>query len=133
MSIKINHLAVVVEDMDQSLAFWRDALGLPLENTEEVPEEEVKVAFMDAGGSHIELLQPTTPDSGVARYIAKKGAGMHHLCLEVEDIDAALQELVAHDIELITPEPRERHGRRYAFVHPRSTGGVLVELYEALK
>jgi methylmalonyl-CoA/ethylmalonyl-CoA epimerase len=131
-NIKINHLAVVVEDVEQSLAFWRDGLGLSVGGAvEDVPAEEVKVAFLDVGESHIELVQPTTDDSGIAKYLAKRGQGMHHICLEVSDIEATLTDLSAKGYDLINDTPRERDGRRYAFVHPKSTGGVLLELYEA--
>lgn len=127
----LNHVAIVVEDLDRAVAFWRDALGLELRQIEDNPAEEVRIAFLPLGESQIELLEPTTDDSGIARYIAKRGSGMHHLCVEVEDIDAAMQRLVAHNAELINETPRVRDdGTRYAFVHPRSTGGVLLELYE---
>lgn len=132
-SVKINHLAVVVEDIEGALPFWRDALGLPVGDIEDVPTEQVQVAFLDAGEAHVELVQPTDETSGIAKYIAKKGAGLHHVCFEVEDIDAALQQMRDKNVELINETPRERAGRRYAFVHPRSTGGVLVELYELAK
>jgi len=129
--IKINHLAVVVEDVEQSLAFWRDGLGLAIGgDVEDVPAEEVKVAFLNLGESHIELVQPTTEDSGIAKYLAKRGQGMHHICLEVDDIVAKLQELSDKGYDLINDTPRERDGKKYAFVHPKSTGGVLLELYE---
>lgn len=130
--IRINHLAIVVEEIESALPFWRDALGLPVGKVEDVPSEAVKVAFLDVGEAHIELVQPSTPDSGIARYLSKRGAGMHHVCLEVADLDVALDEMRAQGIELITDSPKERNGRRYAFIHPGSTGGVLVELYEAL-
>lgn len=129
--IKIDHLAVVVEDMDAALRFWRDALGLSLEGTETNEAEAVDVAFLPAGESRIELLQPTTDDSGIARYLQKRGPGLHHVCLAVENIAEAMHELSESGVELINETPREREdGTRYAFVHPRSTGGVLVELYE---
>lgn len=129
--IRINHLAVVVEDVEVSLAFWRDGLGLSLGgDVEDVPAEEVKVAFLNLGDSHIELVQPTTEDSGIAKYLAKRGQGMHHICLEVSDIEAKLKELSDKGYDLINDTPRERDGRKYAFVHPKSTGGVLLELYE---
>ena len=131
--IKINHIAVVVNDIDEALPFWQNALGLPLGETKEVAQEAVKIAFLEAGESHIELVQPTTDDSGIAKYLSKKGQGMHHICFEVEDIDIALQEMADKGIELINETPRERDGRRYAFIHPKSTGGVLVELYEMFK
>lgn len=127
---RINHLAIVVEDIDNALPFWRDALGLPLGEVEDVAQEAVKVAFLESGESHIELVQPTDDASGIARYLAKKGQGMHHVCLEVDDIAATMQRLRDHDIELINESPRQRDGRQYAFIHPKSTGGVLVELYE---
>ena len=129
--IKLNHLAIVVEDVEKSLAFWRDGLGLSVGGAiEDVPAEEVKVAFLDVGESHIELIQPTNQDSGVGKYLAKRGQGMHHICLEVLDIEASLADLSGKGYELINDTPKERDGRRYAFVHPKSTGGVLLELYE---
>ncbi len=132
MSIKINHLAIVVADIEGALAFWRDALGLPLGEVSDVPSEAVRVAFLEAGEAHIELLEPTSSDSGVAKYLDKRGPGMHHICLEVPDIEAALEQLKAKGVELINETPRERDGRKYAFIHPKSAGGVMVELYEAL-
>ena len=127
----INHVAVVVEDLDAALAFWQAALGVPLQRTEDNPDEAVRIAFLPLGESEIELLQPTTTDSGIAKYLDKRGPGLHHLCLEVEDIDAAMHRLQEHQIELINETPRSRpDGTRYAFIHPKSTGGVLVELYE---
>jgi methylmalonyl-CoA/ethylmalonyl-CoA epimerase len=132
MSIKINHLAIVVPKLDEALHFWRDALGLPLNATEENPGENVSIGFMGLGDSQIELLEPTDEDSGIAKYLAKKGPGMHHICLEVENIEAAMQRLREYDIELINelPKTREDDGIRYCFIHPKSTNGVLVELYE---
>jgi methylmalonyl-CoA/ethylmalonyl-CoA epimerase len=130
--IKINHLAIVVENIEDSLTFWRDALGLPMSDVQEVAQERVKIAFLEAGESHVELVQPTTGDSGIAKYLTIKGAGMHHVCFEVEDITVALQHMTNQGIELINDTPRERAGRKYAFIHPKSTGGVLVELYERL-
>ncbi len=130
--VKINHLAIVVEDIESSLTFWRDALGLPVGEVKEVAQEEVQIAFMEAGDAHLELVQPTTEESGIAKYLAKKGAGLHHVCFDVEDIDAALAVMKEKGVHLINEEPRERDGRRYAFIHPKSTGGVLVELYQRL-
>lgn len=129
--IKINHIAIVVPDLEAATAFWVNSLGLPLERIEAVPEEGVRVAFLPAGGAEIELLEPTDEESGVARYLEKRGPGMHHLCLEVDDIEAVLARLQRHQVELINAEPRVgAGGRKYAFVHPKSTGGVLLELYE---
>ena len=127
----INHVAVVVEDLEAALAFWQTALGIPLQRTEDNADEAVRIAFLPLGGSEIELLQPTTPDSGIAKYLDRRGPGLHHLCLAVDDIQATLQRLQDHQIELINETPRTRpDGTRYAFIHPKSTGGVLVELYE---
>lgn len=131
-NITVNHIAVVVETVESVLPFWRDALGLPMGEVRDVPQEQVKVAFLNAGETHIELVQPTTPDSGIAGYLAKKGAGMHHLCFEVDDIIVALAHMQEKGIALINNAPKERDGRKYAFIHPKSTGGVLVELYERM-
>jgi methylmalonyl-CoA/ethylmalonyl-CoA epimerase len=129
---KINHIAVVVEDVNAALNFWQTALGLPLAQIEHNEDELVDIAFLPLGEGEIELIAPFTDDSGIAKYLAKRGAGMHHLCLEVDHIEALMTQLVANGIELINDTPRIRpDGRRYAFVHPRSTGGVLLELYEA--
>ena len=129
---KINHIAIVVDDVNEALGFWQKALGLPLAQVEHNEGELVDIAFLPLGEGEIELIAPFTAESGIAKYLAKKGAGMHHLCLEVDDVAAVLAQLAANGIELITDTPRVRpDGRRYAFVHPRSTGGVLLELYEA--
>jgi methylmalonyl-CoA/ethylmalonyl-CoA epimerase len=127
----INHVAVVVEDMEKSLSFWRDGLGIELHEMREVPAEQSKVAFLPVAGSEVELVMPTTQDSGIAKYLAKRGPGMHHLCLEVDDILGLLAELKAKGMRLINEEPRTgADGKKYAFIHPESTGGVLVELYQ---
>lgn len=128
----IHHIAVVVDDMSASLAFWRDALGMQLGDLRDVDAEHSQVAFLPTTSTELELVLPTTRDSGIAKYLAKRGPGMHHLCLEVDDLPAMLVQLKAHGIRLINEEPKPgSSGRRYAFVHPESTGGVLVELYEA--
>ncbi len=129
--VRVHHLAVVVADLDQALRFWRDALGLQVSHIEDVPEQASQVAFLPAGEAEIELVRPTTADSGIARYLAKRGAGMHHICLSVPDLRASLQQLAAQGVRLINPEPMAgSDGRQYAFVHPESTGGVLLELYQ---
>ena len=116
----INHVAVVVEDLEVALAFWQTALGIPLQRTEDNADEAVRIAFLPLGGSEIELLQPTTPDSGIAKYLDRRGPGLHHLCLAVDDIEATLQRLRDHQMELINETPRTRpDGTRYAFIHPR--------------
>jgi methylmalonyl-CoA/ethylmalonyl-CoA epimerase len=127
----INHVAVVVEDMEKSLSFWRDALGIHLHEMRDVPAEKSQVAFLPLAGAEVELVMPTTEDSGIAKYLAKRGPGMHHLCLEVDDIEAMMKQLREKNIRLINEEPRTgADGKKYAFVHPESTGGVLVELYQ---
>jgi methylmalonyl-CoA/ethylmalonyl-CoA epimerase len=127
----INHIAVVVDDMEKSLQFWRDALGLEVSGLRDVPAEASQVAFLPTGGSEVELVKPTTADSGIAKYLAKRGPGMHHICLEVDDIEGMLSQLKARGIHLINEEARSLPGgRKYAFVHPDATGGVLVELYQ---
>jgi methylmalonyl-CoA/ethylmalonyl-CoA epimerase len=128
---QINHVAVVVEDMDQALSFWRDALGLELHGLRDVPAEKSQVAFLPLPGSEVELVQPTTDDSGIAKYLAKRGPGMHHLCLEVDDIEGMMSQLKSKGVRLINEEPRlAADGKKYAFIHPESTSGVLVELYQ---
>jgi methylmalonyl-CoA/ethylmalonyl-CoA epimerase len=128
---RVNHVAIVVVDLATALTFWRDALGLTVDHTEENPGENVNIAFLPIGDSEIELLKPTDPDSGIGRYLANKGQGIHHICLEVHDIEATMQRLTDHGFELINDTPRLRpDGTRYAFVHPKSAFGVLVELYE---
>jgi len=128
---QINHVAIVVEDMEKSLGFWRDALGLELHELRDVPAEASQVAFLPLVGCEIELVKPTNDDSGIAKYLAKRGPGMHHVCLEVDDIDGMMSALKAKGVSLINEEARmAADGKKYAFIHPKSTGGVLVELYQ---
>jgi methylmalonyl-CoA/ethylmalonyl-CoA epimerase len=128
---RINHVAVVVQDMERALSFWRDALGMELQGLRDVAAEKSQVAFLPLPGSEVELVQPTTDDSGVAKYLAKRGPGMHHLCLEVDDIEGMMSQLKSKGIRLINEEPRTTaDGKKYAFIHPESASGVLVELYQ---
>jgi len=128
---KINHIAILVDDLDASLHFWQDALGLKLSHTEDIPAEQAMIAFLPTGDSEIELVRPTSDDSGLTRYLEKRGPGMHHICLEVDDIAGMLVQLKARGIQLINEEPKiGSDGRKYAFVHPKSAHGVMVELYE---
>ncbi len=131
-SIKaINHVAVVVDNMEKSLTFWRDALGIDLHELRDVPTEKSQVAFLPLAGAEVELVMPTSDDSGIAKYLAKRGPGMHHICLEVDDILGMLAQLRSKNIRLINEEPRTAaDGKLYLFIHPESTGGVLVELYQ---
>mgnify|MGYP001059029349 FL=1 len=128
---RIDHIAVLVNDIESAATFWRDALGIELTKVTDVPAEGAQVAFLPVGASEIELVKPTTADSGLARYLQTRGPGMHHICLEVDDIAGVIARLQEHGVEMINPEPRlSAQGKKYAFVHPKSTGGVLVELYE---
>lgn len=128
---QVNHVAVVVGDMEKALSFWRDALGMELHELRDVPAEKSQVAFLPLPGSEVELVMPTTDDSGIARYLAKRGAGMHHICLEVDDIEGMMAQLKSKGVRLINEEPRTAvDGKKYAFIHPESTSGVLVELYQ---
>lgn len=128
---RIDHIAIVVEDIDTALGFWRDSLGLKLQHVEDIPEQQSTVAFLPVGDSEIELVQPTTDDSGVSRYLQKRGPGMHHVCLEVDDIEGMLARLKEKGIRLINESPLTgAGGKKLAFIHPESTNGVLVELYQ---
>ncbi len=130
---KINHVAIAVSDIEGALGFWRDGLGLSVDHVEDVPSQKATVVFIPVGESEVELVKPTVEDTGVAKFLAERGGGMHHLCLEVDDIAAALADLKAKGVRLINEAPVELPGRRMAFIHPKSTGGVLVELYELTK
>ena len=128
---RIDHIALVVEDIDEALHFWRDALGLELDHLQDVPREKSAIAFLPVGGSEIELVQPTSPDSGIAKYLEKRGPGMHHICLEVDDISGMLDQLRAKGVRLIHEKAvNGENGKKYAFIHPRAAFGALVELYE---
>ncbi len=127
---KINHVAVVVGDLDESLKFWRDALGLPMSHIEDVPSQKAQVAFLPVGDGEVELVKPTDDASGSAKFLKERGAGMHHLCFEVDDIDGMLAQLKEQGIRLINETPIALEGRKMAFIHPKSASGVLVELYE---
>ncbi len=131
---RIDHIAIVVDDMEKTLEFWRDALGLELHGIQDIPAEMAQIAFLPTGGSEIELVKPITGDSGLAKYLEKRGPGMHHVCLEVDDIAGMLAQLKSKGIQLINEEPRlSGDGRQYAFIHPKSANGVLVELYQLPK
>lgn len=131
---RINHVAILVEDLEAALHFWRDALGLPVARTEENPGENVQIAFLPVGESEIELLEPIELDSSLGQALEKRGPGIHHVCVEVDDLDAAIARLKDNGVRLINDTPKVREeGTRYVFVHPRSALGVLVELYELPK
>ena len=130
--LRVDHIAIVVPEMDPALDFWQKALGLPLAHVEEVAEQETAVAMMPVGDSEVELVQPTTDTSGMARYLDKRGPGLHHICFEVDDLDATLVQLEEMGIRLINDKPvLGAGGKKVAFVHPESASGVLVELVQS--
>lgn len=133
MITKINHIAIVVADLDVSLQAYHDLLGLPIGDRKVMTEQAVEIAFLPAGDSLLELITPITEDSGVAKYLAKRGEGIHHICLEVDDVDAALAEMQAKGAQLINEQVIQAAEGRAFFLHPKGTHGVLIELLEAEK
>lgn len=132
--IRIDHVAILVDDLSAPLSFWRDALGMEVTHVKDISAEAAQIAFLPTGSSEIELVRPTTSDSGLAKYLDKRGPGMHHICLEVDDIDGMLVQLKDKGIQLINETPKvSADGKKYAFIHPKSAFGVMVELYELLK
>jgi len=128
---KINHIGVAVEDLNEAIKFYEENLGLETEGIEEVKEQKVKVAFIPIGESRIELLQSTDPDGSISKFIEKRGEGIHHVALEVDRIEETLQKLKEKGVQLIDEKPRVgAHRMKIAFLHPRSTRGVLLELCE---
>ena len=128
---KIDHIGVAVNNLEESLHIFKDVLGMKCSGKEEVKEQNVKVAFLPVGESEIELLESTSPDGNIAKYIEKKGEGIHHIAFEVEDLDVMLKNLQKKGVRLIDKEPRYgAGGARIAFLHPKSTNGILVELCE---
>lgn len=128
---RIHHVAVVVRDMDAALTFYRDRLGLALEVVQHIEQDRVNIAFLGVGESKVELVEPTDGTTGVARFLASRGEGFHHVCFEVPDLARALADLAAAGVELIDGLPRRGAEGPVAFIHPRSCHGVLVELIEA--
>ena len=128
--LKIDHIGIAVKNLSESSKLY-ELLGIKSTGTEEVADQKVKVAFFPVGDSEVELLESTAPDGPIARYIEKNGEGMQHLALRVDDLDAALAELKEKGVRLIDEKPRYgAGGARIAFVHPKSTGGILLELSE---
>ncbi len=127
---KINHIAIAVSNSDEALKFWRDALGLEPHHIEIVPSQKAEVTFIPVGENEIELVKPTEEGTGVDRFLKERGGGMHHICLEVDHIEEMLINLQSKGVRLINETPIELEGRKMAFIHPRSSNGVLVELYE---
>lgn len=126
---KINHIGVAVRSLDEAIPFYENSLGMAFKGVEEVGEQKVRVAFFQIGESKIELLEPTGDDSPLAGFLAKNGPGIHHIAYEVEDIEAAIGKLVMDGARMIDAVPRNgAHGARIAFIHPKSSNGVLTEL-----
>jgi methylmalonyl-CoA/ethylmalonyl-CoA epimerase len=134
MKATLDHIGIAVGDLSQALAFYRDALGLEVEPPEEVASQRVRAHFVPVGEAALELLEPTSPDSPIAKFIEKRGPGVHHITLRVDDIQEALARLKARGVRLIDEQPRPgAEGALIAFVHPAGTHGVLVELKQATK
>ena len=129
--MRINHLGIATKGIDEALKFWQDALGLENVHTEEVPEQKVRVAMLPIGETRVELLEPTAADSPIAKFLDKRGSGIHHVAIEVENIEECLAKLKAEGARLIDEKPRVgAENCLIAFVHPASTGGVLLELVQ---
>ncbi|HZS00991.1 MAG TPA: methylmalonyl-CoA epimerase [Chloroflexota bacterium] len=127
---RIAHVSVAVRSLDEALPFYRDVLGLPLRERRPLPDRGLNVAFVGVGESQIELLEPMDPEGTVARFLARRGEGLHHVCFEVPDVDAAIAELAARGVELIDRHAAPGAQGRVAFLHPRAGHGVLIELQE---
>ena len=129
---KISHIGIAVTNIDEATPFYRDVLGMEFEGTEVVTEQKVKVAFFVVGESRIELLEPTSPDSPVAKFLEKNGPGVHHVAFEVADLEGRLAQLKEQGVRLIDESPRMgAHKTRIAFMHPKASGGVLTELCQS--
>jgi methylmalonyl-CoA/ethylmalonyl-CoA epimerase len=127
----VSHIAIAVRSLEETIPFYRDVLGLTLEGTEVVPDQKVKVAFFLAGQTRIELLEATTEDSPISKFVAERGGGIHHLALRTEDVSAEIARMQEHQIRMIDSTPRGgAHQTRIAFMHPKAAHGVLLELTE---
>ncbi|HOM43218.1 MAG TPA: methylmalonyl-CoA epimerase [Bacillota bacterium] len=131
MVSKIDHIGIAVSNLDETVKLYRDVLGLELHGTEVVPEQKVRVAFLPVGDTEVELLESTSAEGPIAKFIEAKGQGIQHIAFRVDDIEAALEEMKAKGMRLIDEKPRYgAGGAKIAFLHPKSTGGVLIELCE---
>jgi methylmalonyl-CoA/ethylmalonyl-CoA epimerase len=129
---RINHVGIAVSSLAEAIPFYQHHLGMTFKGIEEVGEQMVKVAFFQIGESKIELLEPTSPESPIAKFLEKNGPGIHHVAYEVEDIEAAISKLELEGVRMVDRAPRPgAHGARIAFVHPKSSGGVLTELCQS--
>lgn len=131
MMNKIDHVGIAVSNLEEAIALYQDKIGMTCAGSEEVADQKVRAAFFPAGESSLELLEPTSEDSPIAKFIAKRGQGIHHLALGVDDVEAAIASLKAKGVQMIDHTPRQgAHGARIAFIHPKSTPGILIELCE---
>ena len=133
MPKRIDHIAIIVRNIEQALLFYRDTLGITPSEVKEVPTEQVRIAFLPMGGpggSEIELIEPINADSSLAKFLEKRGEGLHHICLEVENIDTALAEMQAQGAPVLDKQPRIAAEGRAIFLHPKGTNGVLLELLQ---
>ena len=134
MIARIDHIGIAVQNITEALSFFQEALGIKLERVESEEGGRTQVAFLPVGASDVELVEPHDSESGLAKFLAKRGEGVHHICFEVDDIEGALARLKEHGAQLIDETPRSNaKGQRYAFIHPKSAHGVLIELYEKRK
>ena len=130
---RVDHIAIIVRNIEQALVFYRDTLGIIPGEIKEVPTEQVRIAFMPMGGpdgSEIELIEPTSTDSSLSKFLEKRGEGLHHICLEVDDIDTALAEMQEKGTPVLDKQPRNAAEGRAIFIHPKAANGVLLELVE---
>ncbi len=130
---RIHHVGVVVPNLEEGLAFWRDRLGLKFKKSATIEDQGVRAALLDAGGSEIELLEPTNPENGVGKFLARRGGGLHHVCFESDGVDADLEAARKKGVQLIDQKPRKGLAGMICFLHPKATHGVLVEYAEPVE
>lgn len=130
MPRRIDHIGIAVRNLEEALAFYKTQLGIEPSGSEDLPSEGVRVAFLPVGDTELELLEPLGPDTNLAKSVEKRGPGLHHICFEVDDVAGELARLARDGVELIDATPRQGAGAKVGFVHPRASGGVLIELSE---
>lgn len=127
--MELYHIGIAVKDLEESMKFYGEVMGFKVDPPEEIPDRQVRISFVDVGGAAVELLEPTSPESAIAKFLEKRGPGIHHLCYRVDDVNAKLEELKAAGVRLIDEKARPgAHNTMVAFIHPASAGGVLTEL-----
>jgi methylmalonyl-CoA/ethylmalonyl-CoA epimerase len=129
---RVDHISIAVKNLDEGLKTYEDLLGIKSSHTEEIPDQGIKAALIVLGDVEIELIEPTKPDTGVAKFLENKGEGIHHICFEVDDVDKELESLAAKGVQLIDKQGRKGLAGKIGFIHPRSTKGVLIELAQKL-